>query len=93
MKTLYRLISKLLWKIGSSVEAKGSFPVGNCIMKYSLAEKHDEIEVYNPEKGTYLDNISEWLLLNVRDRGNESFNEWNENGFRDEADYLNYKFG
>jgi len=75
------------------MEAKGSFPFGNCIVKYSLTESGDEIEVYNPMKGTFMDNVSEWLLLNVGDRCTQSFNEWNEHGFRDEADYLKYKFG
>lgn len=93
MKTLYTLLEKLLWRIGGFVEAKGSFPVGNCIVKYSLTENHDEIEVYNPIKGTYLDNIAEWLLLNVSDRSSGTFNQWNENGFRDEADYIQYRYG
>ena len=93
MKALYTLLKKLIWKIGDSVEAKGSFPVGKYIVNYSLTEKGNEIEVYNPVKYTFLDNVSEWLMLNVSERGTESYNEWNEHGFRDEADYLNYKFG
>ena len=93
MNTLYKLLSKLLWKIGDSIEASGSFPYGNCIVKYSLSENNDSIEVQNPIKGTFLDNIAEWLLLNIGDRGSEPYNQWNEHGFRDEADYLNYKFG
>lgn len=82
-----------MWKIGDSAESKGYFPVGNCIVRYSLTEKGNEIEVYNPVKSIYLDNVAEWLMLNVIGRETESSNEWNEHGFRDEQDYLSYKFG
>lgn len=92
MKTLYNLLSKLLWKIGSSIEAKGSFPIGCCIVTYSLTERSNNIEVYNPVKDTYLDNIAEWLMMNIPERCFDT-SEWNDNGFRDEADYLNYRYG
>lgn len=82
----------LLWKAGSSVEARGSFPVGNCIIRYALEGNGGIIEVHNTIKDIYLDNIAEWLMLNSTDRCTES-DEWNDHGFRNEADYINYRYG
>lgn len=92
MKTLYKLLERLLWKIGDSIEARGCFPFGNCIVKYSLTEKSREIEVYNPMKERYLDRVAEFLLNEV-ELETEHSSLWDSNGFRDEADYLRYKFG
>lgn len=92
MNTLYKLLRTLLWKAGSSHEAKGSFPFGSCIITYALVGNGGTIEVHNPLKDIYLDNIAEWLMLNSTDRCTQS-TEWNDHGFRSEADYLNYKYG
>lgn len=91
MKALYNLLSKLQRLIGDSVETCGQFLYGNCIVTYSLSESYDDIEIYNPDKDRYLDNIAEWLLLNIEKESSAS-DIWNDNGFRDESDYLRYKF-
>lgn len=92
MKTLYRLLERLLWKIGDSIEAKGCFPFGKCIVKYSLTEKSREIEVYNPMKERYLDRVAEFLLDKMELKADHS-SIWNSNGFANEADYLRYRYG
>ena len=82
-----------MWKIGDSMEVEGSFPHGNCIVKYSLTENGGEIEVYNPMKNTFLDNIAGWLLSNIGNRCAKPSDEWNEHGFSSEADYLRWRYG
>lgn len=91
MKALYKLLERLLWKIGDSVEAKGCFPFGNCIVKYSLTEKSREVEVYNPIKERHLDRVAEFLLNEVELKAEYS-SIWNNHGFRDESDYLRYRY-
>lgn len=92
MKALYNLLSKLQRLANECWETSGKFVYWNFIVTYSFSELHDSIEIYNPDKERYLDNISEWLLLNIEKKENER-DEWNDHGFRDEADYIRYKFG
>ena len=91
MKALYNLLSKLQRLLGDCVVEEGSFSYGNYIVTYYFSESYDTIEIHNPNNDRYLDNIAEWLLLNIEKPNNNS-DEWNDNGFRDEADYMRYKF-
>lgn len=92
MKTLDKLLERLLWKIGDSAESKGCFPFGNCIVKFSLTDKTREIEVYNPIKERYLDKVAEFLLNEVELK-TEYSSIWDVHGFRNESDYLRYRYG
>lgn len=86
---LKNLESKFLRYVGHTTEAKGKFPFGNCIVTFDIDEKWSEIEVYNYVKGTFLDNIANYLKSIEREI--EECDEWNYNGFRNELDYINYK--
>ena len=91
MKALYNLLSKLQRLTEGCVESSGSFSCGNYIVTYSFTENFDTIEIHNPNNDRYLDNIAEWLLLNIEKKPSTS-DIWNDNGFRDESDYIRYKF-
>ena len=91
MKALDKLIQTFLWKVGTvTTDEKGRFPYGNCIISYSITESGTSVEVWNPEKDTYLDNVAQ-ALAEV-DIPREETDIWNSHGFRNEADYLQYKY-
>lgn len=79
-----------------SLWCRGKFTIGNYIVSFHVGEKDKTVEIWNPVRDTYLDNISQWLERNCPDLDDvdvERSSIWDLNGFRDEADYLNYKFG
>ena len=80
MKPLYTLAKAFQRQVEGLFEGKGQFPYGNCIV------------LYNPVKDRYLDRIADWLIQLIQPC-DKDYNEWVEHGFRDEADYLKYKFG
>lgn len=90
MKILYNLLSKIQRLIGNCVVEEGSFCYGNYIVSYYFSETCEHIEIHNPNNDRFLFNIAEWLLLNIEKPKNTS-DEWNDNGFRDEADYYRWK--
>lgn len=92
MKPLYNLAKVFQSKVEGLFATKGQFPYGNCIIRYDFDELSAAIEVYNPVKDRYLDRIADWLIQLIQPC-DQDYNEWVEHGFRDEADYLQYKFG
>ena len=91
MKALNRLVNTFLWKVGTVTDGeKGKFPYGNCIVSYTITESSNNVEVWNPQKDTYLDNVAQ--ALNEIQIPREETSEFNLNGFRDEADYARYRF-
>ena len=79
MKALDKLIQTFLWKVGTvAADEKGRFPYGNCIISYSITED------------TYLDNVAQ-ALAEV-DIPREETDIWNSHGFRNEADFIQYKY-
>ena len=102
---LNNLIEKLERKIREErmanphdMKVSGRFMFGRCNITFFYDREGCEIDIYNLVKDTLLDNIAEycskrvtpWIYMNVED---DSSDEWNDHGFRDEADYLRYKFG
>ena len=94
MKALKELESKFLRHAGHSIESKGEFPFGNCIVNYVLSENYNCIDVYNPIKDTYLTNVEDYLLSLEREiEEEEEYDMWDDHGFADEADYIRYRYG
>lgn len=102
-----RIISKLIAKLDRKLsEARtdsphettlvGMFMFGRHIVRYVFKPKGCEIEIYNPVLDTFLDRVSLYIERCVMDWNNVDIKEtddWDLHGFRDEADYLNYKYG
>lgn len=79
----------------SEYRCSGAFPFAKCIVTFSMNRVHKNIEVWDPIKNTYLDCISEHLIAvtpNFDDFDVEESDVWNTHGFRDEQDYINYKY-
>lgn len=105
MKT--RIISKLVELLESKlVEARndnpyeisisGLFMFGRHIVRYAFKPRGCEIEIYNPVLDTFLDRVSiyaEKCVISWHQVEVKSETIWEQNGFRDEADYLNWKYG
>lgn len=91
MKALSDLESKFLRHAGHFEESSGTFPFGNCIITYTLSKKHSEVEVYNPDKDRYLDNIAIYLSELEREIY-EDADIWDCHGFSSSSDYINYKY-
>lgn len=91
MKPLYTLAKTFQRQVEGLFEAKGQFPYGNCIVRYNFDERSAAIEVYNPVKDRYLDRIADWLIQLIQPC-DKDYNEWVEHGFRDEEDYITYKY-
>lgn len=74
----------------------GSFTFANSIITFSMSKVHKDIEVWNPVHGTFLDCVAEHVRkstphfsdLEVPETG-----EYDNHGFRSEADYIKYKYG
>lgn len=91
MKTLYNLSKVFQRNIEGLFESKGQFHYGNCIIRYSFNERSSSVEVYNPIKDRYLDRIADWLIQLIQPC-EQDYDEWDAHGFRDEQDYINYKY-
>ena len=104
-RTLDKLIAKLERKIREErlayphdMKVSGWFMFGRCKVTFFYDRKECELEIYNVEKETALSNVADycsrcvtpWIYMDVED---DSSDEWDIHGFRDEADYIRYKFG
>ena len=104
-KALYNLIEKLERKVREArmanphdMRVSGRFMFGRCNVTFFYDRKGCELDIYNLVKDTLLDNVADycskrvtpWIYMDVDE---DSSDEWNDNGFRDEADYIRYKFG
>lgn len=73
------------------------FNVGNKIVNVAFDKRGCEVEIYNTRLDYFLDNISMkcesrvicWEDIEVEV---EETDEWNEHGFRDAADYYNWRY-
>lgn len=78
-------------------QLSGLFTLGNHAIRYAFSKKRGcELEIWNPTKDTFLDNVSmycEKRCLRWDDVVVEETDCWDCNGFRDEQDYINYKYG
>lgn len=91
MKILDKLAKAFEWEIEGFL-GKGSFTFGDHTISYDIGEKSSIVEVFNPTKGIYLDCIADYLKDLIPPYEDE-YNIWDDHGFRDEADYIRYKFG
>ena len=91
MKALKKLIREFLWRVEGFYDTKGMFFHGKYIIRYWITNGSPSVEVYNPKKDIYLINVAECLEQSYESPKEES--EWSCNGFRDESDYIRYKFG
>ena len=91
MKALYKLRREFLWRVEDFTDTKGMFYYGKYIVRYWITESQPKVEVYNTKKDYYLVNIEKYLEGCYETPSEES--EWSINGFRDEADFIRYKFG
>lgn len=104
-KALYNLIEKLERKVREArmanphdMRVSGRFMFGRCNVTFFYDRKGCELDICNLVKDTLLDNVADycskrvtpWIYMDVDE---DSSDEWNDNGFRDEADYIRYKFG
>lgn len=102
MEILDKLIDKLDRKLGEArrdnpndTTLAGRFTFGRHIVRYVFTPKGCEVEIYNPVLDTFLDRISfhcescvtPWDSIEA-----EETDDWDLHGFRDEVDYLRYKF-
>lgn len=91
MKALYKLRREFLWRVEDFTDTKGMFYYGKYIVRYWIIGGEPKVEVYNTKKDYYLVNIEHYLEQCYETPREESV--WSINGFRDEADYIRYKFG
>lgn len=101
-KILNKLIDKLDRKLGeqkrdnpNDTTLAGRFTFGRHIVRYVFKPKSCEIEIYNPILDTFLDNESFYCEERVSrwdDVDTNHSDEWDEHGFRDEADYIKWKY-
>jgi hypothetical protein len=90
MKALYRL-AKVFEREIEGFFGEGSFQFGNHTISYNIGDRSNLVEVYNQSKDIYLDRVADYLISLIQPCDEED--EWNVNGFRDESDYIRYKFG
>jgi hypothetical protein len=91
MKALYRLAKAFKRELEGLFIGEGSFQFGNHTISYSIGERSNLVEVYNQVKDIYLDRVADYLTSLIQPCEEED--EWNVNGFRNESDYIRYKFG
>lgn len=91
MKALYRLAKVFERELEGLFIGEGSFQFGNHTISYSIGERSNLVEVYNQVKDIYLDRVADYLTSLIQPCEEED--EWNVNGFRNESDYIRYKFG
>lgn len=73
----------------------GAFTYGKSIVRYVFKEQGCELEIWNPQLDYFLDNVAmycekrvvKWDMCEVN-----TTDEWDEHGFRDEQDYINFKY-
>lgn len=73
----------------------GSFKFGNHRISFFMGSKYKDIEVVNVTKNTILINVETWLeenSLDYNDIETEHSDIWDAHGFKDEADYIRYRY-
>ena len=90
------MLNSLVFNPDSS-KMSGQFVIGGAIVTFTMTEKSKEFELWNPVKERFYDNIAEWLennTLDYKDIEIESTSHtiWDDNGFRNEDDYITYKY-
>lgn len=103
MKPLEQLIIRTERKMQQAREdnpgenrCHGRFTFANCIITFSMSLTHKDIEVWNPVRDTFLDCIAEHIKKSTphfSELSTADSDIWDNHGFRNEADYLRYKFG
>lgn len=76
-------------------KCSGKFTFDNCIVSFYASSGEKDIEIWNPAKDTYLDNIAQWVAKNSLDFDDievENEDSWDSHGFRDSADYYNFRY-
>jgi hypothetical protein len=91
MKALHTLAKVFERELEGLFIGEGSFQFGNHTISYSIGERSNLVEVYNQVKDIYLDRVADYLTSLIQPCEEED--EWNVNGFRNESDYIRYKFG
>lgn len=91
MKALYRL-AKVFEREIEGFFGEGSFQFGNHTITYNIGESSTFVEVYNSVKDIYLDQVADYLNSLIPPCSDE-YDIWDDHGFRDESDYIRYKFG
>lgn len=91
MRALNKLKREFLWRVEDFTDTEGMFYYGKYIVRYWICGRKPKVEVYNTKKDYYLVNVEDYLEQCYEAPREESV--WSINGFRDEADYLRYKFG
>ena len=91
-----KMLNSLVFNPDSS-KMSGQFVIGGAIVTFTMTEKSKEFELWNPVKERFYDNIAEWLennTLDYKDIEIESTSHtiWDDNGFRNEDDYITYKY-
>lgn len=74
----------------------GMFTFGNHIVRFVFNEKGCEIEIWNPANDVFLDNVAFYCEERVAKWDSidtVTMSEHDYNGFRNEADFVRYKFG
>lgn len=79
-------------------KVSGLFKFGYHIIRFSFRRRGCELEIYNPVKDRFLDNVAEFCQARTTawynvDVGDSRFGILTDPGFSSEADYLSYKFG
>lgn len=90
MKALYRLAKVFVREI-EGFFGEGSFQFGNHTISYNIDDRSNLVEVYNTVRDTYLDRVADYLTDLIQPC--EEPDKWDVNGFRDESDWIRYKFG
>lgn len=73
----------------------GRFRFGRHEVSFVIDREECDIEVYDTELDIILENVSIFLenyCIRWQDIDIESSDEWNDHGFRDEADYYNWRY-
>lgn len=99
---LDRLIAKLDRKLCEARKDKpfedtltGMFMFGKHAVSFYYRKDRCEVEVWNPENDCLLDNVSCYCEPRAKSWDNieiEETDEWDLHGFRDEADYIRWKY-
>ena len=105
MEILKQLLSKLDRHLTQErqnnphdTNASGWFMFGYHKVHFFLAKGGCDVEVLNVPNDRFLENVADYLSTHCLDWEDidvdlESYDFWDDHGFRDEADYLRYRYG
>lgn len=60
-----------------------------------MSSRSKDIEIYEPATDRFYVNVADWLCehtVSFNEIEVEEADEWDVHGFRDEQDYINYKY-